>query len=58
MSQLTILESRDFWDELIKRSEIAEHVAQMYGKSMLKALIRSAFELKAEYDEKMKEASE
>lgn len=52
MSQLTVLESRDFWDEVRKRSEIADAVGMMYGERGLRQLVAAAFEVKQEYEEK------
>ncbi len=57
MSQLTILESVAFWDELIKRSGDAEIGLEFIGKVGMKEILRTAFALKAEYDEKNKEAN-
>jgi len=50
--EMTILESRDFWDELRKRSEIADAVGIMYGYLGLREILAEAFQLKQEYEEK------
>ena len=57
MSELTILESESFWDELIKRSANAQDVLECVGKARAKSLLIAAFALKQEYDEKMKEGA-
>ena len=56
MSQLTMLNSPVFWDEMIKRSPTAEWVEDQRGRLGLLDIVIVAFELKAEYDAKMKEA--
>jgi hypothetical protein len=50
--EMTILESQAFWDELTKRSPSAEIMFGQYGKFGIKGMLRTAFELKQEYEEK------
>jgi len=52
MSKMTILDSRDFWQELKSRSEAADSIAHEYGQVWLRQIVAEAFALKKEYDER------
>jgi hypothetical protein len=54
MSDLTILESKDFREEMIKRSAWCDHIIGEYGWQSMREILQTAFALKQEYDEKMK----
>ena len=51
MAKMTILDSPVFWDELRKRSEIADAVGMMYGQVGLRQVVAQAFTLKQEYED-------
>ena len=53
--EMTILESQAFWDELTNRSEAAEQVLFNLGRTRTTEFLREAFELKQEYEEKIKD---
>jgi len=52
MAQMTILDSQNFWDELMKRSPVAEQIIGWCGRFSVKSMLGMAFELKQEYEAK------